>query len=471
MTVSTNSPDLFPEPVHRGRSCTWENSNATATAALQRILNHNHGRWHVYINDKRFHSHTAHNVLTLWALGGNETELEASYKESSKYHKPAIVPPGKISRKNWKEYLGDASYYQAYLDFFRDEVKENGIKLSLEEYIFSKNANVACRTVKSPDMLSRMLDQLMHPLIHLGFACEFGQPGLIAEGLAYVAVHKDSSRAVITIEEGEPASDCASSQTDTFTVLKRVIEDPDLGLAKFEGYLETAKKLGEKIKAYATQWSLEGSIDARIEELAWITTMMYGIGGWEGPDKKLNADFFHFHLLTSSMSLSSLATYLNPASQRLLLRNYFNSFLVWYVARGRATINIERFYMDDAGSSLAKVSESSILLSENGTDVTVESIADSKSWSTLRYEAIHHPDEHFSSLQRPLLHYSKMYGETPKGTFANSILDGAEELDGSLFLRVARLTSERTTWRGDGQLDPQWDYRGFYSDESKKHRC
>lgn len=53
----------------------------------------------------------------------------------------------------------------------------------LEDYVFSKDANVVPgKDGKAPMMLTRFLGGYLHPLIHCGYAIEFGLPGLIAEG-------------------------------------------------------------------------------------------------------------------------------------------------------------------------------------------------------------------------------------------------------------------------------------------------
>ena len=52
----------------------------------------------------------------------------------------------------------------------------------LEEYIFAPEANFVQGTEKQPEMLTRFIAGLLHPLIHTGFGVEFGLPGIFAEG-------------------------------------------------------------------------------------------------------------------------------------------------------------------------------------------------------------------------------------------------------------------------------------------------
>ena len=73
-------------------------------------------------------------------------------------------------------------YYQAYLEFFKAEVKTKSFDMILEEYIFAPNANFVEGATKQPEMLNRFFAALIHPLIHTGLGVEFNLPGIFAEG-------------------------------------------------------------------------------------------------------------------------------------------------------------------------------------------------------------------------------------------------------------------------------------------------
>lgn len=146
-------------------------------------------------------SHTAHAVLALWSLGADESIIQAAYKHASEYQRSAFPSPGPINRENWTKHLADEkyvtisfpyairsscsdSYYQAYCTFFTDEVKEKGVDVIVEEYVFSQSANVipGLKVEEQPAMLNRFHAGLLHPSIHTGYGLEFGIPGLVVEG-------------------------------------------------------------------------------------------------------------------------------------------------------------------------------------------------------------------------------------------------------------------------------------------------
>jgi hypothetical protein len=128
------------------------------------------------------------------------------------------------------------------------------------------------------------------------------------------------------------------------------------------------------------------------------------------------------HLVTSSLFLPCLLPYLSQGSQVLLLRGYFASTLGWWIARGFPKLDIQGFL--SATSHLS----SDIKVANPFLDV-VQSV-------------MTHPNEHMPKIQRAFAHFSSLYGVRPKGYFKDTGLEGAEALDGSLFLCAARLTEE-----------------------------
>lgn len=51
-----------------------------------------------------------------------------------------------------------------------------------DEYIFSSHANYIRGAERQPEMVTRLLEGLLHPMIHVGFGVEFTLPGIFAEG-------------------------------------------------------------------------------------------------------------------------------------------------------------------------------------------------------------------------------------------------------------------------------------------------
>ncbi|KAF9015726.1 hypothetical protein BDQ17DRAFT_1386409 [Cyathus striatus] len=323
---------------------------------LPSILEENHERWHIFFNDTGFHNHTVHTVLALWSLGAHESILEAAYKESCSLQRP---------------------YYNAYLKFFTSEVKAKGAATVLE---------------------NRFVEGLIHPLIHTGYGFEFGLPGLVAEGIAQTAVHPARSPVISSVVWHPDKT--PEKPVHALTILARIIDDSRFAaretIDQLEVYGDTHDKHGDTIKAYVDQWTLDSSIEKSVEELVWMNT----------GKKSFNNDFSSdMHIVTSSQ--------LSRPSQEILLRAYFATCLVWYIGRGRASIDVQRFY------------------EETTTNIVPGGAA-------------------------------PVYGHKSPGCLEGTELTDAGRLDGTLFVRAAILTVGRSGWVREGEAPVGFDRVGFY---------
>lgn len=81
-------------------------------------------------------------------------------------------------------------------------------------------------------------------------------------------------------------------------------------------------------------------------------------------------------------------------------------------------------------------------------------------WLQLLQTRLVHENEHLLKIQRSLGHYAAVYGAAPAGRFAGTGLAGTEQLDGTLFVRVAGLTADYLGWTREGQKG-EWSFAGF----------
>lgn len=243
------------------------------------------------------------------------------------------------------------------------------------------------------------------------------------------------------------------------------------------------KEYGDIMRAYVAMWKVDFMSDTgianAIEELSWMNSMIFGVGGHLS-SQEFRADFVLMHLLTSSLFLPSLlANIPQPSSRRLLVLTYLTMTLTYYVARGRPTLDLRGFYRDTE-HLLHRVPGP-------GTSPTPGTLPDPSSdlaqtpnaWLRVVQSAIVHPNEHLCKAQRALAHYSSLYGKRRKGWLdaskgrkevareeeeeeaENKV--GLGELDGTLFLRIAILTQNRLGWMREGEPQHGWDFSGFYA--------
>jgi hypothetical protein len=140
-------------------------------------------------------------MLAIYAMGASGKLLREGYRNDEALQRPLGKSPGPISDNNFADHLGDESYYQAYLEFFSNELVTKGVDKTLGNHLYCKDANFNNRVEadgsRHPEMFARFMSGLMHPLIHVGYGLEFGLPGILAEGTSFwvhpMSVWNDSS--------------------------------------------------------------------------------------------------------------------------------------------------------------------------------------------------------------------------------------------------------------------------------------
>ncbi|EUC54157.1 transmembrane protein, putative [Rhizoctonia solani AG-3 Rhs1AP] len=454
---------LFPAPTFSSAftspSAPTPNAGITpeSTAVLRRLLIENHKRFHIFFNDKGFHNHLSHHLFAAYGIGAPGHVLQAAFDEHAEYQRSAYKSPEPITQDNWTKHLGNEDFYNAYMGFFAHEIQTHGLRQTFERFVFSHEANWA---KDEPRMLDRFISGLLHPLIHFGHAAEFGVEGMAVEGLAQAAVHKtaytklyDASYFSSSSSTGSYLASLTSAltlgggakpqHTHALTILARILVDERLEAGKTcakesdSKFTDTVNNVGDIIREYASLWKVsedEKEIQERVEELAWLVALMFGVGGWK-KDRDFKADFFLVHLVTSDLFIPSILSLLKPAHKVDLLRAYFPVLLAYFVSRGRPALDVKGFFSSvtvDPKPEHSSVSESS------------EAVGNP--WYTVLTHTIPHRDEHHVKAERALAHSAALYGIRPKGCFSHTELKGAEEIDGTLFVRTGGLLMHTLNW-------------------------
>ncbi|KAG2135389.1 uncharacterized protein EDB93DRAFT_1092359 [Suillus bovinus] len=470
----------------------WPGCNLDSLTAVQHVLIDNHIRHHIFTNHIKFHNHITHRALAIYASGGSSAVIEAFYKQDTKVQRAAFVSPHPITAQNFVDHLGDENYYEAYTTFFAKVIEEKGASATLDEFIFSEKYNFqpGRDAGSQPEMLSRFVDAVMHPLIHCGYGVEFGLKGMLAQGLSMTTMHDvhfpgffppsmfgsnpsddirttmNSFASLVLDDQSSAMPLKAPSRQDThaFSIIARVLKDLSLTSEDLRHstrqYPDTLVAYGGRIREHVQKWTVDlsrpGEIERKMEECIWTSSVMYALGGWRNG---FTADFILMHMVTSSIFLPSLIAYLSPRAQVLLLRAYLSSAVTWFVARGRPSLNFKTFF------------ESTLTVPNppNGTAVPpvegfpIEDVQTPNPFLPLVQSSIMHPNDHHVKIQRAFAHFSTIYGARPKGYFAGTELEGAEELDGSLFVRAAVLTADYMGWAREGEEARDWSFEGLYA--------
>ncbi|KAF8310000.1 hypothetical protein DL93DRAFT_2062450 [Clavulina sp. PMI_390] len=465
---------LFPSPSRPSEF--WDQTphnlpgvTSESTQKLVELLRLNDERYHVFFNSMGFHNHLTHHVLAAWSLGASAAELQQAFNEHASYQRKKPIPPEKItghfSFTNISYLLSSEKYYEGYRQFFADKLlRPDGISKTLEEFVFSREANHGASGSSSagPMMLARFYGGVLHPMIHSGYV-EFGMPGMLAEGLSVACITNPQLAIMMP-----PEFFHASSETDStpgqhsFDIVAEMLQDDRLKPHKIRKlnssrpFEESMDNVGAIVREYASKWVVPADGDKRtlqskIEELQWLSAIIFGVGGWR-PGHDFRSDFFLMHILTSSIFLPSLAAFLSPSSQSALLRGHFSTLLSYWIDRGRPSLYLGEF-MDSVTATPSPPKEAPRRSSSN-RNAPPDVIINNNPWLDIIQSVTHHPDEHLVKTIRALQHYARIYGGRPAGTFGATKLAGAERLDGTLFVRVAVNAMNAIGWEsGTGGYD------------------
>ena len=180
---------------------------------------------------------------------------------------------------------------------------------------------------------------------------------------------------------------------------------------------------------------------------------------------------YSLHLATSLLFLPSLLAFLSPPSQSLLLRYYFTVSIGTFILRGRPNLNIKSLYGSPEtaypipGGTLPTPHEKA--LPPASADPNRIKAITPNPWLPIIESSLCHPSEHLVKLQRTLAHFNTLFGARGPGSNEGGLegvaeeLEGAELLDGTLFIRVAGLTAKKMGRVREGEDISGLDFTGF----------
>ena len=236
---------------------------------------------HLFFNDEGFHNHLVHQLLADYSLGADVPRLEKSYEDNAVYQRPKM-PLKSDFVWNSLQCLGNDEYYSSYVNFFQEEVQKKGIKRSIEHYIFEQDSNLG--------FYPRFLAGVYHPLIHLGYGVEFGHSLMLAEGLAWVAVHQPRSSKFY--EDINKESENQSPLSTALEIILSTHADSRInGVVKWadeDKYTTVINTIPDLLHEFCRQWPVSESLDGPIGLRARATELPnFGSGDawWFTPPK------------------------------------------------------------------------------------------------------------------------------------------------------------------------------------------
>ncbi|KAK1833346.1 HypA protein [Podospora conica] len=320
---------------------------------------------HVFFNNSGFHNHIPHHLLTLFSTGAPPSALSAAYTSNKSYQRPALPlhPPPSPSASESSvvvalqtsyptaspSYLGKEQYYPDFLRFFQLEIANSpgGWPDVLKTYLFSGSSDADA-------LLVRLFAGFLHPLIQLLYGVEFRQPAVVAEALAWAAVHSDggglreflvgAERAATTTGEGG-----GESMGELYAAVRGC--DKVRGAPRWEdgnkvrdGVLGRA--MGEMVALAGRVRVDGGEVDARTAEMFDGAVGVAAVGALEGGrwGRGPRFDFFLIHHVNAAPIFLTLnkQEWIPTAAKVRLLEWKMRMDLLQYAARGCPDLDVER---------------------------------------------------------------------------------------------------------------------------------
>ncbi|KAI8905316.1 hypothetical protein DFJ77DRAFT_515096 [Powellomyces hirtus] len=369
-----------------------------AKVMLQTLLERNH-RSHNIEYRGYLSNHLVHHLAALYFLGASAKRLQTCY-DMHKELEPALPEDETVTPQNWEKFLGERRNFSGLVAHFTREIQASTLSDVLFRYL--------------PPLCPGLHGAALHPLIHLGYACELDDLDIFAEALAYCVF------AYLPIG-GRGASNGEGSFT-ALAVLDKAKNDPRLSEEKLFGQIGKGRKLqfqqklkalvqngAEAIQEYSGIWKQDVSCPHEsLRELIDATT--YALAGTynepktSSPLRPPRLDFFLLHGLTSTYAVDCILRHhamkplfeTHPKIAADLIHAEFMSIFAIYVVQGRPAIDAEKYMERYAGES--------------------------SSWDEIVRLAVATNDEHATKAVHTLRKWHDAYAGSNRGQFLRAAL-------------------------------------------------
>ncbi|EXJ66450.1 uncharacterized protein A1O5_10602 [Cladophialophora psammophila CBS 110553] len=398
LPLPTKKAELEPAPIYDVYKLSDER-----TKTLRKLLE----KGHVTVAPLRnpqliLHSHLPHLLGSAYGLGADSEQLTKTYEHDIQTLvriDETFVRGDKITKENWRQFLGNKEYTVAYVDFFDDEVRKNGgdWEKVVQEYLYSG----------AEPLINGFCGGLAHPFIHLAYGYEFRIPQVVTQALSlgcteYVVCHG--------LIDNPPPIPSPYKTRSLAEVIKRVENDHRFdGIVNFPGTVNFGIVLQSRFEAFMEHWNAWEVTDPvqQLEHCCDLSVLLAISAGYG--DGKF--DFFYAHIMTVAHALRILFHYF-PADRRVsILRQYAFFTILVYILQKRLSFEIERIESVDT----------------NGRD-----------WRWITESALKHRwalDDHFFKVVRALKALAETYGEK----------------DGFYLKAAIKYVSEFNGWEGFGE--------------------
>jgi len=268
-----------------------------------------------------FQDHIAYDLVTLWKLGADAAQLNASYEFHLTHEmlQPLNASTGTIDESNWKHSIGRMATipdidYPDYLDFYRKQIVKKGLKPTLTEHL--------------PSLIGGGFGKLFHGQQMIGWSYgETGDEDMAAQGLAWMstAFYPPAPLA---------AQGSKKDLSETFEAMHN-----DARLPTYQGdptmlYYVFLADLVANHSSVLAEYDLDVADDISVHDALVLAKHM------EDATFKLFAafnysSFTHIHMISSARAVGNFMDLLAAPSRAELLRRQWQGTLYNYAVQSR----------------------------------------------------------------------------------------------------------------------------------------
>lgn len=325
------------------------------------LLQRNHDEFHIFFNNRGFHNHSAHYVLSALALGATAPQLQAMFDNQKHTQTPRVLKiEGDVkdlyNENNFLACLSRPEYYDQFIIFFEEQLDSLGIATTIRQYIFSdspiaremlprifagrSNIILFVSTARRRD--TDIWIGFLHPIIHLGFGIEFEQPAIIAEALAKTAIHPGT---ICSVLWGIESASKMSQEMPLVELIHRVCQS-DIRDAPCWGPGDILVdypllRAPPELSAIAACFKVDpDKLEEKTAEM--INVNAYFTGAAQRPPKRVKLDFFFIHNVNCSIFMSSILEkpWLTRQEKAILLAWKGRFDILAYAFRGAPHLDI-----------------------------------------------------------------------------------------------------------------------------------
>lgn len=315
---------------------------------LRRLIRKNHETYAILFRKQDYHNHVPNTMASAYVLGASsehlEEILENEGKRLIKWDDISKNCDLVITRENWLAHVGDRNYEHAFLDFYTNELLHNEDTKDWREVV-RNYLNIPVSN-GSTLLLDGLFEDILHPLINLGYAQELDNPLLAIEALTLITCAYSNGLSELcdgTVEVG-------GLTDDPFEILLRIRDDSELDekirdSRKWRVH-HVPKLFGDKVKRYCGQLKINGNDTA--DKLLHLGALILAA---THKDNNPQYDFILLHTLTATHELIELIKasgtehgFISPnkAIQNKMISRLWVTFILLYIAQGRPLIKKER---------------------------------------------------------------------------------------------------------------------------------